>query len=162
MGKQFNYDTAPSGPEPRYEYNPTCTCNGCYLPAGNITSRWGKDAGRREGAPKEGMCRFHIAAPTYQWPQLTHNLRKIRTLIEVLDKIERLSPLDQADLVPQMVPGFPETAPEPSEKIFAWMTRVKGIIDSTARSGLPNDRPESKREAKPTMDSFIVGLIHRT
>ena len=162
MAKQFNYDDVPTGPEPKYEYNPTCMCNGCFMSAANVISRWGRDAGRREGAPKEGMCRFHASTPSYQWPKVTHNLHKVRVLVEVMEKIEQLSLLDQADLKPAMVPGFPETAPKPSEKIFEWMSRVNGIIASTARSELPEGIQESRRKGKPTLDNFLVGLIHRT
>lgn len=142
----------------QYHCPKICEAHGCFVAGGMIAGVWGAEAGRRDGAPRTAVCRFHQSHPTHQWQAITRNLHRMRVLIQVLDWVQSLVMVDRVELQLRQIEGFQS---RDGESIFEWTSRATAFVRARAHKDLPHATENNTGSVSISMQQIIQSVKRR-
>jgi len=151
--------------QPRRTYNWECKANGCTLPATRVTE-WhdnlhGGRGDQRDGAPKAGCCGYHADNKMHNWDRITHRIKKVMPIINIIGELEQLSTVQLAECTPTEIEGYPATKPLDDETMFQWIKRMSAKIDAHIKADLPDQSTHATRK-KTDFQQIIRNALQNT
>jgi hypothetical protein len=123
-------------------YPSSCVMNDCYLPASNSFG-----SGR-----ENATCRFHCDSDPSQVEQITERIIEFRPMFDLIAYLTTMSAVERSLMSPELVPGYPESAPLQGECTNLWLHRMVSMVNGMVVNDL--NKPNNGRGGSGVVLTF--------